>query len=99
MITWYLLKILVPEYDFTCCILNLLVRIWLVKVPSRNPSNTWVLQFVPSIATYSASFTFIKTFLLKSISHTFLLKLISHRIYLKDEGLIPLILLTCFCYP
>jgi hypothetical protein len=41
MITWYLLKGLVPEYDFTCCILTLLVRIRLVKVPSMDPSNTW----------------------------------------------------------
>ena len=46
MTTWYLLKILVPEYDFTCCILTLLVRIRLVKVPSRNPSNTWGVTVV-----------------------------------------------------
>jgi hypothetical protein len=46
MITWYLLMVLVPDYDFTC-ILTVLVRIRLVKVPSRNPSNTWAITTLP----------------------------------------------------
>jgi hypothetical protein len=33
-------SVLVPEYDFNC-IFTLLVRVKLVKVPSRNPNNTW----------------------------------------------------------
>jgi hypothetical protein len=41
MITLYLLKVLVPEYDYTYCIFTLLVIIRLVKEPRKNPSNTW----------------------------------------------------------
>jgi hypothetical protein len=40
MITWYLLKVLFPEYDITCSYFYLLVIIRLVKVPSKNVSNT-----------------------------------------------------------
>jgi hypothetical protein len=44
MITWYLLKVLVPEHGFTYCSLTLLVRVKLVKVPSRTLVTLGVLQ-------------------------------------------------------
>jgi hypothetical protein len=44
MITWYLLKVLVPEYYFTCCICTLLVRVRLVKVPVGHLFSNIVSQ-------------------------------------------------------